>query len=341
MEPRRIQVHRHGPPSVLRPEPFDPKAPGAGQVQIEVAAVGVNFADLLQRMGLYGAAPKPPFVPGFEVAGHVREVGPDVAGVKVGDKVAAVTAFGGYQTHVTTSADALFPIGSLSMEEAAAFPTVYLTAWEALANMGRVRRGERVLVHGGAGGVGLAAITIAKHLGCEVYATCGSPEKVRFLEEEAGVDAAFDYRAAQWRPQVEAAVGKVDLVLESQGGANVRESQKALRPRGRVVVYGAQEVAPGTRRNLLTALKVVRQMRVPILPMVRHSSGVLAFHLLWMWRDGVDLRPEAQRLIDLIETKKIARPRVDRVFSFDEVAEAHQYIHDRRNVGKVLLTPGR
>lgn len=339
MAPRRIQVHRAGPPRVLRPEPFEPEPPGVGEVQVEVTYVGVNFADLLQRIGLYGAAPRRPFVPGFEVAGRVAELGPDVAGIEVGDKVAAVTEFGGYQSHVNARADAVFPVGSLSMEEAAAFPTVYLTAWEALHNVGRVRAGERVLVHGGAGGVGLAAISIAKHLGCEVYATCGSPDKVRFLQEEAGVEQAFDYRAAPWRPQLEQAVGRVDCVLESQGGKNLRESQQVLQPRGRVVIYGAQEVAPGTRRNVLTALNVVRQMRVPTLPMVRHSTGVLAFHLLWMWRDGVDLRSEAERLIALMEDEKITRPRVDRVFSFDDVADAHQYIHDRKNIGKVLLQP--
>lgn len=256
MDARRIQVHKYGAPSVLAPEPYEPKPPGRGQVQIAVEAVGINFADLLQRMGLYQAAPKPPFVPGFEVAGRIAAVGEGVVGVKEGDKVAAVTGFGGYQTHVNAPAEGLFPVGDMTMEEAAAFPTVYLTAWEALHGMGRVREGERVLIHGGAGGVGLAAVTLARHLGCEVYATCGSPEKVAFLERPvkqggAGVDRAFDYRAEPWRPQLEAALGdgragKVDLVLESQGGKNLKESQKALRPRGRVVVYGAQEVAPSS-----------------------------------------------------------------------------------------------
>lgn len=337
MAARRIVVTRFGRPEVLEMQDFEPQAPGPGEVQVEVAASGVNFADLLQRMGLYGAAPKRPFVPGFEVAGRITALGADVAGLAQGDQVAAVTAFGGYQSHVNARAHAVFPVGPLSMEEAAAFPTVYLTAWEALHNMGRVRPGDRVVVHGGAGGVGLAAISIAKHLGCEVYATCGSPEKVRFLEA-LGV-GAFDYRDQPWRQQVEAAVGKVDCVLESQGGRNVLESQKVLRPRGRVVVYGAQDVAPGTRRNLLRAWQTVRAMRLPILPMVRHSTGVLAFHLLWMSRDGVDLRPEAERLVGLMAAGKIERPHVDRVFPFDEAAAAHQYIHDRRNIGKVLLRP--
>lgn len=336
----RIVLRKHGGPQVLRPEPFDPEPPGPGEVQVEVAFAGINFAELLQRMGLYQAAPERPFVPGFEVSGTIAHLGEGVRGLEVGQRVTVVTAFGGYASHVNTAAGSVIPVpDGLPLDQAAAFPVTYLTAWEALVGMGRVRAGERVLVHGGAGGVGTAAVTIAQHLGCEVYATCGSPEKVAFLEQELGVTRAFDSRAAPWCPRVLDAVGRMDCVLESQGGRNVKESLKALRPRGRVVVYGAQEVAPSARRNLWKAFQAVRAMRIPILPMVRRSTGVLAFHLLWMWRDGVDLRVEADAILALIEDGKVRPPRVDRVFPFDDVADAHQYIHDRRNVGKVLLKP--
>lgn len=337
MEARRINLHRFGPPSVMKPETFDLAPPGPGEVQVEVAFIGINFADLMQRMGLYQAAPKKPFVPGFEVSGKVVALGDGVKDVKVGQEVAAVTRFGAYATHLNTPVENLFPLDGLSLEEAAAFPTVYLTAWEALVGMARARKGDKVLVHSGAGGVGLAAVGIAKHLGCEVYATAGSPDKVALLEKEYGVAKAFDYRAGPWREALEDVGGKMDIVLEPGGPERLRESMRATAPRGHVVVYGMQEVSPTGRRNPLAILKVLRNAKLPLLSLVPKSISVSAFHLLYMWSKGVDLRASADDLLKLIGKDKIPRPHVDRIFDFDDAPAAHQYIHDRRNVGKVLL----
>lgn len=337
-----IPVRRFGPPKVLRPEPFEPQPPRPGEVQVEVAYAAINFAELLQRMGLYQAAPKKPFIPGFEVSGTIAAVGEGVTDdkAKVGDRVVAVTRFGGYASHVNAGVGQLIPVpDGIPLDQAAAFSVTYLTAWEALRHQAKVEPGESVLVHGGAGGVGSAAITLATHLGCTVYATCGSEAKVRWLEDEAGVDKAFLYTDDDWPERIRDAVGKVDVVLESRGGKNLQRSRSMLRPRGRLVMYGAQDVAPGKRRNPWTALRALWAMQIPILPLVRQGVGVHAFHLLYMWADGVDLRADAEALWRLILDGKVAPPRVDRVFPFDEVADAHQYIHDRRNVGKVLLRP--
>ncbi len=338
MQGRRITIRRFGDPDTLKPEPFDVEPPAAGEVQVEVRFIGINFADLLQRMGLYQAAPKRPFVPGFEVSGVVAAIGDGVKGVKLGQEVAAVSRFGAYTSHLNVPAENLFPIGDLSLEEAAAFPTVYLTAWEALVGLARARKGDKVLVHGGAGGVGLAAVTIAKHLGCEVYATAGSPEKVALLEREHGVVKAFDYRAGPWRePLLEAAGGRMDIVLETGGPERLKESMRATAPRGHIVIYGMQEVAPGNKRNIFAALKVLRGARLPLLSLVPRGISIGVFHLLYMWSRGVDLRASAQDILGLMGKGKIARPRVDQVFALDDAPAAHQYIHDRKNVGKVLL----
>lgn len=338
---RRIPIRRYGAPHVLRSEAFEPVAPGPGEVQVAVRYVSVNFADLMQRMGLYQAAPKRPFVPGFEVSGTVAEVGQDVEGVKEGQAVAAVSRFGAYTTHLNTSAGNLFPIGDLSLEEAAAFPTVYLTAWEALVGMARARESDRVLVHGGAGGVGLAAIGVARHLGCEVHATTGTPAKLQVLRDQ-GVSATYLTRdeagaeSATWIDEAREA-GGMDIVLEPGGPHQLRASLRVLRPRGRVVMYGAQDVAPSGRRNLAAVASTLWKSRFPLLSLVPRNAGVMAFHLLYLWARGVDLRGEAETLLGLIRDGKIPRPHVDKVFDFDDAAAAHQYIHDRKNIGKVLL----
>jgi NADPH:quinone reductase-like Zn-dependent oxidoreductase len=359
---RRITIRRYGPPSVLQPEPFEPTAPARGEVQVEVAFVSVNFADLMQRMGLYQAAPKRPFVPGFEVSGTIAALGAGVDDVAVGDDVAAVSRFGAYTSHLNVPVANLFPTGDLSLAEAAAFPTVYLTAWEALVGMARARAGDRVLVHGGAGGVGLAAIGVARHLGCEVHATTGSAAKLGVLREQRVAGAYCTSDGTDWVEAVRAATrpalrtdrasdgggvgGRggtaargVDIVLEPGGPRQLRDSLRVLAPRGRVVLYGAQEVAPRGRRDPIAIARTLWTSRFPLLSLVPRNAGIMAFHLLYLWEQGVDLRAEAETLLGLVRDKKIPRPHVDKVFAFDEVAAAHQYIHDRKNVGKVLLEP--
>lgn len=341
---RRITLHRFGPPHVMKPEPFDIEPPGPAEVQVEVAFSAINFADLMQRMGLYQAAPKRPFVPGFEVSGRISAVGDGVSDYKVGQEVAAVTRFGAYASRINVPEGNLFPIGDLSLEEAAAFPTVYLTAWEALVGMARARKGDKVLIHAAAGGVGLAAIGIAKHLGLEVHATTGTPAKLDFLRGH-GVAGAYCTRdGSDWVQAIRDATqtdagprGGVDIVLEPGGPEQMRHSLRALAPRGRIIMYGAQDVAPSGRRNPIAIASTLWKSRFPMLSLVPRNAGIMAFHLLYMWQQGVDLRAQADELLQLMRKGKIPRPHVDKVFAFDDAPAAHQYIHDRKNIGKVLL----
>ncbi len=336
MAGRRVLLERHGRPHVLKATPFEPQAPGAGQILIEVAFAGVNFAELMQRVGLYQAAPKLPFVPGFELAGTVAAVGPGGADVNVGDRVAAATRFGGYTSHATLDAGQVMPVpDGVGLDMAAGFPATYLTAWMALHEQARIRPGECILIHGGAGGVGLAAIDLAKQHGCRVIATAGGPEKKRFLEG-LGIEAAIDYREAPWPDQVRAAVGAVDCVLDAVGGRNLHQSMEALAPLGRVVSYGGSEMI-GPRRNLLRAAALWARMHVAVPPMVRHSRTLSGLHLLHLWDEGVDLLGPANKMLQDIQAGRLAGPRIDRVFDLDDAADAHQYLHDRRNIGKVLL----
>ena len=174
---RAVVITRHGPPEVLqvqeRPEP----APGAGQVLIDVRAAGINFADLMARLGLYPDAPKPPCVVGYEVAGTVTAVGGGVDRFAVGDRVAAPVRFGGYAERAVSTADGAFALpDEMSFEEGAAIPVNYATAWEGIDRGGNLQPGERVLIHSAGGGVGIAATQLAKRAGAEVWGTA-SPDQ--------------------------------------------------------------------------------------------------------------------------------------------------------------------
>ncbi len=331
-------LRRYGPPSVLKAEEFEPTQPGPGEVSIDVAFAGINFAELMQRVGLYQAAPRLPFVPGFELSGTVTGLGEGVEGVAIGDRVAAATRFGGYTSHATLPAEHLLalPKGT-SLEDGAAFPVTYLTAHVALFEQARVRKGETVLVHGGAGGVGLAAIALARRHGCRVLATAGGPEKCAWLEREAGVEAAFDHRASGgWPAALGDSVGPVDCVLDGVGGRNLHQSLAAVGPLGRVVSFGGSEMI-GQRRNLVRAAGLWARMHVAVPPLVRHSRGLSGLHVLHLWAEGFDLQGPAAEMLEAMAAGDLTPPRVDRVFDLEDAAAAHTYIHERRNRGKVLL----
>jgi NADPH:quinone reductase-like Zn-dependent oxidoreductase len=343
--PRRVLIPRFGDVGVLEVEdaPASPLTPGS--VRIRVRAAGVNFADLLMRMGLYRGAPPLPFVPGYEIAGTVEELDPEAARARpdlaVGARVAAGTRFGGYAEDVVVPVTKVIPMpADWSFEEAAGFPVVYITAWMALRAMARVREGDRVLVHGIAGGVGLAALQIARAAGACVAGTCGGAEKTK-AARAAGVDLAIDYRAQDVSAEVRAwAPDGVDAILEPRGGRGLRESLHLLRPTGRVVLYGVSEIATGRRRNLIHAARAVLPLlRLDPLRLVQENKGVFGLNVLELWhRDDLF----AAALEDLLRGVREGRLRtvLDRAFPLERAADAHRYLHERRNVGKVVLTTG-
>ena len=273
---KTIQIIRHGPPEVLQERDKPSRAIGANQVRIGVEAAGVNFADLLQRLGLYGNAPPRPYVPGFEVAGRLVETGAAVSHLNTGDRVVAMTRFGGYAEEATADGASVRRIPhKMTFESAAALPVNYLTAWFCIVVMGRLERGQRVLIQTGAGGVGIAAVQIARHLGAEIFATTGSPQKVAFLRD-IGVDHPIDYQATDFEAEVERIAGRrsLDLVLDAVGGTTLAAGSRLLRPLGRLVSYGLSAAA-GSRRNMLrTALAWRRTPHFSPLSLIQHNIGV-------------------------------------------------------------------
>jgi len=307
-----------------------------GSVRIAVAASGVNFADVMARIGVYPDAPRPPCVLGYEVAGTVTECAEGVERLSVGQRVMAATQFGGYASEVVVAADdALALPERLSFEQGAAVPINYATAWAALIGYGALRTGDRVLVHAAAGGVGIAATALAKRHGAEVYGTAspGKHERLRAL----GADHAIDYTRSGW----ETGLPKFDLILDSRGGASFRRSYGQLRPGGRLIAFGTSAFVTGERRNFPKELgTVLRMPRISVLGALAESKTVTGLNLLLLWRDRGTLAPWLDPLRQFLDDGTI-EPELAGRFGFEQAAQAHRMLSERRNVGKVVLVPAR
>jgi NADPH:quinone reductase-like Zn-dependent oxidoreductase len=329
-----VVITKHGGPGVLQVQerPDAPLAPGA--VRIDVAAAGVNFADVMARMGMYADAPKPPCVIGYEVAGTILEVGDGVQGLMPGQRVMAGTKFGGYASQVVVPAtDVVALPDELTFEQGAAIPVNYTTAWAGLIGYGNLQPQERVLIHSAGGGVGIAATQVAKRFGGEVYGTA-SPQKHERISE-LGVDHPLDYTKPGW----ENGLPKFDLILDAIGGKSFRRSYSMLRPGGRLVAFGASAVVSGPRRNLVTALGTVARMpRFNMLKQMSESKAVIGLNMYSLWKDRETLQPWVAPLRALLADGTV-KPVVAGDFSFQDAGAAHTMITERRNVGKVVLVP--
>jgi NADPH:quinone reductase-like Zn-dependent oxidoreductase len=331
---RAVVITKHGGPGVLEvQEQADPEI-GPGEVRIDVAAAGINFADVMARMGLYQDAPKTPCVVGYEVAGTILELGDGVEGLTPGQRVVAGTQFGGYASQVVVTASDVVPLpDGLSFEQGAAIPVNYGTAWAGLIGFGSLQPGERVLVHSAGGGVGIAATQIAKRTGAEVYGTASPGKHARC--EELGVDHAIDYTRSGW----ERGLPKFDVILDAVGGKSFRTGYDLLRPGGRLVAFGASAIVSGQRRNLVTALRtVIRMPRFSMIKQMSESKAVIGLNMLTLWKDRGTLQPWIGPLQEMLEDGTV-KPVVAGDFSFEDAGAAQTMITERRNVGKVVLTP--
>jgi NADPH:quinone reductase-like Zn-dependent oxidoreductase len=331
---RAVVITKHGGPGVLEVQERPDPAIGPGDVRIDVAAAGINFADVMARMGLYPDAPKTPCVVGYEVAGTVLELGEGVQGLTPGQRVVAGTMFGGYASQVVVPASDVVALpDELSFEQGAAIPVNYGTAWAGLIGFGSLQAGERVLVHSAGGGVGIAATQIAKRTGAEVYGTASPGKHARC--EELGVDHPLDYTKSGW----ERGLPKFDVILDAVGGKSFRTGYDLLRPGGRLVAFGASALVSGQRRNLVTALRtVIRMPRFNMIKQMSESKAVVGLNMLSLWKDRGTLQPWIAPLREMLDDGTV-KPVVAGDFTFEEAGAAHTMITERRNVGKVVLVP--
>jgi len=333
-------ITEHGPPEVLRVQERPDPEPGAGEVLVRVRAAGINFADLLARVGLYPEAPKPPCVVGLEIAGDVEALGEGVEDLEVGQRVMGGCRFGGYAELAVTAPGALVPLSdSISYAEGAALPVTYSTAYAGLVRYGGLRAGERVLVQAAAGGVGTAATQVAKLIGAEVYGTA-SPTKHDKLRE-IGVDHPIDYRTHDVVDEVRRISGErqpLDLAFDGIGGRSFKQSFALLRTGGRLVCFGASEVQAGERRSPVRALRVLAQMpRFNPIKLMSESKSVIGLNMLKLWDAKGSLDEYVGPLSAWVEQDRI-HPIVAREFALEQGAEAHRFVHERKNFGKVVLS---
>ena len=337
---RALVIAKHGPPEVMvvqeRPDP----SPGPGEVRIAVKAAGINLADLLARLGLYPDGPKPPCVVGYEVAGEVNAIGDGVEGISEGDRVMAGTRFGGYAELVVAPAGGVLPLpDSWSFEEGAAFPVVYATAYAALLRYGSLRQGERLLVQAAAGGVGIACTQIAKHAGAEVFGTASASkhDAIRGF----GVDHAIDYRSRDFAKEVRRITGEkhpLDLIVDGIGGRSFKQGYSLLNAGGRLVCIGASAVMQGEDRNLPRALRTLASMpRFNPLRMMSQSRAVIGLNMLRIW-DAHGASPEDMAALSELVATGVLKPVVAEAFPLERGGDAHRFVAERKNVGKVVLT---
>ncbi|MGN6106270.1 MAG: alcohol dehydrogenase catalytic domain-containing protein [Kofleriaceae bacterium] len=328
---RDIVIEKYGPASTLRLRDLAPRPPAADEVAIDVAYSGVNFADVQMRLGFYPDAPKKPFVPGYEVSGTISAVGANVRELRTGDRVIAGTYFGGYASTVTVPAHQVFRLpASIELAAGAALPVAYFTAQLAVLEMARVRRGDRVLIECGTGGVGVIATQMARHAGAEVTGLTTSPHKKPFIEQLGATALTVDeFRGDPSRRGY-------DFILNASGGAQINWQRERLGLTGRMVCIGMTSGVKDGRRNYLRiATAVLRTPKISVLRLFDANTGIYALNALHVLRDPAWIE-KLTRSMSTIEAMGL-QPHVGKVFPASEVASAHAFLETKQATGKVLL----
>jgi NADPH:quinone reductase-like Zn-dependent oxidoreductase len=342
---RAVVLTGTGGPEVLQVQERPDPAVGPGEIRIAVRAAGINFADTMARVGLYPDAPKIPCVLGYEIAGEVESVGEGVSEWEVGNRVVAGTRFGGQAELVTVPAAQALPLPDrLDFEQGAAFPVNYGTAYAALVLMGGMRQGDRVLIHAAGGGVGISATQIARNAGAEIFGTA-SPAKHEAIRAQ-GVAHAIDYRSQDFEAEVMRITGGegVDLIIDALGPTSFRKDYRLLRSGGRLVMYGISENSNSGARDLPATLKSLLKMPLATMPwwksllLMNENKGVFGLNMLSWWDREGNLDRLTEPLMADLEAGRL-EPVVAAAFPFDRAGEAHEFIAQRRNVGKVVLFP--
>ncbi len=334
---KAVLVRKFGPPERLVVEDVPDPAPKPGDALIRVHAAGVNFADIVARVGLYPDAPPRPMILGYEVAGTLVNALPK-QGLPAGIRVVAPVMFGGYAELAIADARAVRAIpDGCDDATAASIPVVYLTAYRGLCGATTVKAGETVLVHAAAGGVGLAAIELCRLAGATVIGTA-SAAKRDFLVGQ-GVAHVIDYRSQDFEAEVMrlTAGAGVDVVLDSQGGSSIKKGARLLKHGGRLVMYGVSSMITGERRSIWSALKTVLGMpRFHPISLMNNNRAVLGIN---MNSYSINTPGALDQILFWVRDGKL-QPRVDRTFPMGEAPAAHRYIQERKNIGKVVLTIG-
>src|ERR1700687_2874860 len=320
-----IGIKTPGGPEMLVPEQRAVPTPGDGEILVKVAAAGVNRPDVMQRQGLYPPPPGAPDIPGLEIAGEVRALGPNVKRWKTGDRVMALVVGGGYSEYCLAHGSHALPLGGLSMVEAAAIPETFFTVWHNMVERGGLKSGESFLVHGGTSGIGTAAIQLAKALGARVITTAGSEEKCEACRK-LGADVAVNYKTEDFVTATKAATGDkgADVIMDMVGGDYIARNYEAASVEGRVVqiaFQGSPKATVDFRRIMLKRLT--------------HTGSTLRARSI---EDKAAIaRAVEQHVLPLIAAGRV-KPVIDSSFALAQAALAHARMESSAHIGKIVRT---
>jgi NADPH2:quinone reductase len=322
---KAVVFHQHGGPEVLQVIEQAPPRPEPGQVLLRVRAAGVNYADTMHRAGTYGGAYRFPYIAGLEVCGDIVELGPGVQGLTVGQRVMG-RAKGAYAEYAVAQVGGLLPVpDGVQDAEAAAFPVVFQTAYHCLVTCGRIEPGETVLIHAAGGGVGTAAVQLARLWGARILATAGTDDKLQRVRE-LGADVTINYRREAFGPLVKQETNGrgADVILESVGGDVFNDSLECLAALGRLVVFGVASGKPNHPK--------VRQL-------LAYNHAVLGFHLGNLVQHQPALARRGFELVTEFLRWRRVRPIVGHIFPLEQARQAHELMGNRESYGKIVLMP--
>ena len=308
-----------------------------GKVLIKVAAFGLNFADVMARNGMYKEAPPLPAILGYDVAGTIEEIGDGVTNVKKGDRVTAMTRFGGYAEYAVTNASAVAIIpDKLDAATATALTTQYCTAFYAASEMVNLHKGDKVLIQSGAGGVGTALIQFAKHMQCEIFATAGSEKKINYLKQ-LGVHHPINYNTENFETVIKKITGQkgVDVIFDAVGGKSVKKGMRLLAPGGRLVCYGAAALS---NKNIFGKIETALQFGFyhPAMLMMP-SKSIIGINMLAIADSQPAIIERCLSAVMKLYEAGIFIPEIAKIFNANKISEAHDYLEKRKSIGKVVV----
>ena len=335
---KQIVISKYGSPEVLQVRNVEKPTPKADEVLIKNHFSGVNFSEVMARMKLYPGAPKPPCTIGGECCGVIEAIGNKVNGFSIGERVMAFSRFQSYASHVCTPFSMVMPLpNEFSLEQGAAFPVVYITAYQMLFDLGNLRAGDTVLIHGAGGGVGTAAIQIAKSLDVKIIGTASKWKHPRL--KEMGVDCCIDYQYGNVVEKVKSFTKNkgVDVIIDPVGAKNWKMSYECLGIMGKLIIFGDQDLVSGFKLNPFTAIKELWSMpKYKPMSLMSSNKSIMGYHLGRMQGAEEKIARSVVALNKLAKNGYIS-PIIDKIFPYSDAPSAHRYMQERKNFGKILI----
>ena len=335
---KSVILTKYGAPEVLQVKELKKPEPLNNQVRIKVHYAGINFAEIMARMKLYPGGPKPGSVLGGEVSGVIDKIGEDVQGLSIGEKVMGLSLSGSYSSHVCIDADSIIPLpNNFKLDEAAAFPVTYITAYMMMFDLGNLQEGDTFLIHGAGGGVGTAALQLAKTKNIKIIGTSSSWKHDKLIR--MGIDKCIDYNTDNTEKEImDFTNGKgVDLVIDPIGAKNWKLSYRVLAKMGKLIIYGDQNLVKGDKLKPIVAMKEIYSMpKYRPMDLMANNKAVMGYHLGRFKGHEWKIKRSIKNLIKLVDDNDL-HPVIDSKFSFRDAPKAHRHIQNRKNFGKVLL----